>query len=75
MKIDIPGIRPKILSENIFLILNELMSFRHVFRHAYNYILNKDRLELLKRQVIENQKDIQSDIEKFKKHFEERAFS
>lgn len=31
----IPGVRPALLSQDSFLLLNGLRSFRHFFRHAY----------------------------------------
>ena len=36
MKIHIEGVRPKLLSDDSFKILDELRGFRHVFRHAYS---------------------------------------
>ncbi len=33
---DIAGVRPALLSEESYLILNGLRSFRHFFRHAYS---------------------------------------
>lgn len=40
MLIEIEGIRPNILSEESFKVLDELRGFRHVFRHAYSYELD-----------------------------------
>lgn len=71
MKLSIPGIRPKVLSETSYLILSELMGFRHVFRHAYNYNLLPDKMEILRKKVIEVKEIIDYDITSFKKFLEE----
>ena len=44
MRLDIEGIRPRLLSEESFKILDELRGFRHVFRHAYSYELEHERV-------------------------------
>jgi len=44
MLIEIEGIRPNILSEESFKVLDELRGFRHVFRHAYSYELDAERI-------------------------------
>jgi len=50
MVLVIEGIRPSLLSEESFRYLNELRGFRHVFRHAYSYGLDDERvIYLLKR--------------------------
>ena len=47
MKLDIAGIRPSLLSEESYRLLDELRSFRHYFRHAYNYELDVEKLKSL----------------------------
>lgn len=44
MIIEIDGIRPRLLSEKSYTILDELRGFRHVFRHAYSYVLEAERV-------------------------------
>jgi hypothetical protein len=72
MKISIPGIRPGILSEKSHTILIELMGFRHVFRHAYDYNLSAEKLKILKEKVLHHYPDLESDIRKFKEFLEEK---
>ncbi|MBU0764753.1 MAG: hypothetical protein KJ607_07960 [Bacteroidetes bacterium] len=74
MKISIPGIRPGILSEQSFIILTELMSFRHVFRHAYSYNLSVDKVEALKNKILTYRPALESDIAEFKA-FLEKGFN
>jgi hypothetical protein len=66
MKLAIPGIRPFVLSEKSFLLLGEMMGFRHVFRHSYSYNLEPERLEKLREKILLGRTAISSDIELFK---------
>ena len=54
-----------------YLVLEELMGFRHVFRHAYNYNLTPDKMEFLRKKILEQKSSIDSDIKIFKKFLEE----
>lgn len=72
MKIAIPGIRPGILSEKSHLILGELMGFRHVFRHAYDYNLSSEKLKSLRGNVLLHYPGIEMDVKNFKKFLEEK---
>lgn len=45
MTLAIPQVRPAVLSRPSYEALNELRAFRHVFRHAYDYELNAERVE------------------------------
>lgn len=47
MFLDIPGVRPRVLPDNVRLALNELRSFRHVFRHSYDFKLDAKKLNHL----------------------------
>lgn len=47
MTLSLPGIRPAFLPERAVEPLRELKGFRHIFRHAYDLNLIKDRLEPL----------------------------
>ena len=41
----IPGIRPALISQETFLILNSLRGFRHFFRHAYGTPIEYEQLK------------------------------
>ena len=71
MKIAIPGIRPGVLSKDSYLVLGELMGFRHVFRHEYNYNLTPDKMEILRKKMLDQKATIDSDINIFKQFLEE----
>ncbi len=44
MRLQIEDVRPKLLSDGSFMLLDELRGFRHVFRHAYSYKLDAERV-------------------------------
>jgi hypothetical protein len=44
MTLDIPGVRPPLLSAGAAQLLHRLRSFRHFFRHAYRVELNPDEV-------------------------------
>lgn len=44
MRQNIAGIRPALLSDESFLLLSELRAFRHVFRHGYSRVLDRERI-------------------------------
>lgn len=65
MCIEIPGIRPKVLSNESFLLLNELRGFRHVFRHSYDYELSFEKIEDLQKKIKAQIHLVEKDIELF----------
>jgi len=65
MKLDITDIRPAVISENSFKILDKLRAFRHFIRHAYDYELDKDELILLQKKIVESFDYVNTDISAF----------
>ena len=65
MQVRIKGIRPALLSKDSFENLNELRGFRHVFRHAYSYGLDDQRVLTLLRHVLSKKYLIMEDLLKF----------
>jgi hypothetical protein len=47
MRLDIPGVRPHLISAAAYDYLDELRRFRHIFRSAYRLELDADRLILV----------------------------
>ncbi len=45
LKLNVPGLRPPVLSQESFENLQALRGFRHVFRHAYDYVLQWDLMQ------------------------------
>lgn len=72
MKLSIPNIRPSVLSNENYLIINELLSFRHVFRHAYNYTLSPDKMEILRDKILNSKESLKNDFKIFKAFLESK---
>lgn len=66
MLIEIEGIRPNVLSEESFKILDELRGFRHVFRHAYSYGLDAERIIKLAEKSVRLEETFSKGFEDFK---------
>jgi hypothetical protein len=66
MVLEIEGIRPSLLSAESHQVLNELRGFRHVFRHAYSYGLDGERVVFLLRKIISNKQLIIDDLSEFR---------
>ena len=47
MRTEIPGVRPKLLSDASHSLLDSLRAFRHVFRHAYGVPLDARKLRIV----------------------------
>jgi hypothetical protein len=65
MSSDIPGIRPALLNDNSYSILDRLRSFRHFIRHGYDYDLDKDELILLQSKLNASFDNVISDVNDF----------
>jgi len=65
MTIEIEGIRPAMLGEESFKYLDELRGFRHVFRHAYSYGLDDERVIFLLKRILKQKENIFKDINNF----------
>ncbi len=49
MRLDTMPLRPAVIDERMYIALNEMRQFRHLFRHAYAVILDVDRLNFVLR--------------------------
>ncbi len=47
MSQSIEGIRPNVISEKTYLLLDSLRGFRHFFRHAYSYELDERKVKII----------------------------
>jgi hypothetical protein len=65
MVVDIEGIRPALLSEDSHKLLNDLRGFRHVFRHAYSFGLDAERVLLLMRRILDTKDLLLGDLKRF----------
>lgn len=67
MLLTIEGVRPALLSEKSYQHLDELRGFRHVFRHAYSYGLDDERVIYLLNKVLKEQTKVLGDLNAFRK--------
>jgi len=66
MLVRLEGVRPALVCEESYRCLNELRGFRHVFRHAYTYGLDAERISLLLRRALEKKAVLLGDIQAFR---------
>ena len=65
MRLEIDGIRPALVSDGAFDLLDELRRFRHFFRHAYTAELNPEKLDDLLGNVRRLREIHRRDVKKF----------
>lgn len=70
MKMPIEGVRPVLLSETSYKLLDSLRAFRHVFRHAYSYELDPKKLELVVEDALKLRGLYQGETDRFLERFQ-----
>lgn len=65
MTLSIEGIRPALISEESFKLLNNLKSFRHFFRHTYGYELDKRKIAIVLDDAQKLKETFRLDLERF----------
>ncbi len=65
MKIPIEGVRPALLSEESYRLLDNLRAFRHFFRHAYEAELDPKRVALVIEDALKLKDIYTQEIERF----------
>ena len=65
MKVSIEGVRPALLSEESYRLLDSLRAFRHFFRHAYSYELDPRKVALVVEDALKLRELYQRDIDYF----------
>ncbi len=70
MSHDIPGVRPRLLSQESYELLNALRSFRHFFRHAYSAPIDYERLRVNLEKARRLQPLLVADVERFLRRVE-----
>jgi hypothetical protein len=51
MKLDIPGFRPRLLSDKLYAHLDDFRGFRHRFRHSYGFELDWEREKVVAKRL------------------------
>lgn len=70
MAISIEGVRPRLLSQECFQLLDNLRSFRHLFRHAYSYELDERKVKIVLDDAFTLKGICRNDIDAFLNSFE-----
>lgn len=65
MTMEIPGVRPALLSSDSYTILNALRGFRHFFRHAYGASIDSDQLKINLDKALKLKEHLDHDIHQF----------
>jgi hypothetical protein len=66
MTLDVEGLRPRLLSTDVYHCLDELRRFRHVFRNAYTIELDPQRIAIVVAQAQRLQALYNTDLDQFK---------
>lgn len=69
MRVEIPGIRPALLSQSSYKSIDNLRGFRHVFRHAYSFGLDGERVTFLLTKVLNDRSSIMTELNQFTDKF------
>lgn len=67
MALDIRGVRPSLISEELLKDLDELRAFRYFFRHAYSYEINYEKIRVALKSALKVKKKFKKDIKNFVK--------
>lgn len=67
MRIEIPGLRPKLISEKLAAELDQYLSFRHLFRNIYGFELASEKLDFLVNKFEKVAKQFIREVRKFLK--------
>src|SRR3989304_9164402 len=65
MAIPIEGVRPALLSQKNYTLLDNLRSFRHFFRHAYSYELDERRVRIVLEDAVKLSELYEIDVKSF----------
>ncbi len=65
MTVAVPGVRPRVISEELAAELDEYLSFRHVFRNIYGFELKGDRLARLSERLDGVTRRFEQEVETF----------
>jgi transcriptional regulator of heat shock response len=66
MSIEVPKLRPSVLSQQSLILLDKIRAFRHFVRHAYDCELQESELRLIQEKLKNEYARVESDLEKFR---------
>ena len=71
MRMDIPGYRPKVIDNDLYIILDDFRAFRHKFRHAYAFELDWEREQLVARKLLPASEMLKKQLTSFLNHLDD----
>lgn len=71
MNIEIPKMRPAVLSTKSLLVLDKIRSFRHFIRHAYDCELDVEQLRLIQQKMAQEFSIVLHDLQNFRAYVQE----
>ena len=70
MRIEVKGYRPKVIDNELFLLLDDFRAFRHKFRHTYAFELDWEREQLVAKKMIRTKNILEKQIRHFIKQLD-----
>ena len=71
MTVDVPEVRPRVLSSELAERLTDYLRFRHLVRNVYGFELREDKMEPLVREIEKVSGDFESQMQRFLDSLEE----
>lgn len=71
MTLEVPKVRPRVLTPELAERLTEFLRFRHVVRNIYGFELHEEKVEPLVQQIDELWRELRVQIEEFVSYLEE----
>jgi hypothetical protein len=68
MFLEIDKIRPAVLSAKVRQLVDEMLRFRHLFRHSYDFRIDPERLRMLSDQWKKGHQEVVNELERFGNH-------
>lgn len=65
MRLDIKGFRPRVISDDLFIRLDEFRGFRHKFRYSYSFELDWERERVVADKLPETWEIFRAEIDNF----------
>ena len=66
MNLDVPKMRPAVISHQSLLFLDKLRAFRHFIRHAYDCELDERELIVIQKKLQQEYQSLERDLQKFR---------
>ena len=70
-ELEIEGYRPAVISNELFLLLDDFRAFRHKFRHSYSFELDWEKEAIVARKLKDAYKMFKDQIDSFLRKIDE----